>query len=91
VGVHYEKSAENRVGDGVQRARGEGCNGQGDEAGGDDSMVLSVMGLHSRRQRSPVQVPLSQAIRLHTSQSSSGNFRGHSRGRGPGLGRLRFR
>lgn len=43
VRVDDEQSAEDRVGDRVQRASGEGGNCEGDEAGGDDPATLSAL------------------------------------------------
>lgn len=43
VRVDNEKGAEDRVGDGVQRAGGEGGDCEGDEAGGDDPRILSAL------------------------------------------------
>lgn len=42
VRVDDQQGAEDRVGDGVQRAGGEGRNGERDEAGGDDPRVMLV-------------------------------------------------
>lgn len=43
VRVDDEQGAEDRVGDGVQRASGEGCDCEGDETSGNDPRTLSAL------------------------------------------------
>lgn len=44
VGVEEESTAEDGIGGGVERASGEGSNGQGDETGSDEALERPVVG-----------------------------------------------
>lgn len=44
MGVEEENTGEDSVGGGVERASGEGGDGQGDETGGDETIEGPVVG-----------------------------------------------